>query len=147
MKSSKLFAGLLALLGLQMQSCEYGCPYTTYKTHGTVQDENGNKIKGAEVNVKIESRPNSPYYSNRDTAPIISSRTVLSDRKGKYETTHKDYDEIDDVKLSFEVITNKDGYQPDTIRKEAKKTDFKYKDGDAWETIATHEINIVLKKN
>lgn len=146
MRSSKLFAGLLALLGLQMQSCEYGCPYTTYKTHGTVRDENGNKIKGAEVNVKIESRPDSLYYSNRDKTPIISSKTVLSDRKGKYETTYKDYDEINNFKLSFEVITNKDGYQPDTIRKEAKKTDFKYKDGDAWETIATHEINVTLKK-
>lgn len=147
MKSSKLIAGLLALLGLQMQSCEYGCPYTTYKTTGTVQDENGNKIKGAEVTVSIESRPDTLNYYNKDKDPIISSKTVLSDRKGKYETTHKDYDEIDDVKLTFEVITNKDGYQPDTIRKEAKKTDFKYRDGEAWETIVTHEINVVLKKN
>lgn len=146
MKSSKILAAVLAVLGFQMQSCEYGCPYTTYKTHGTVMDENGNKIKGAEVKVKIESRPDSLHLSIDKTHPVISTKTAMSDRKGKYETTHKDLDDIGNVKLNYEVITNKDGYQPDTIRKEVKKTDFKYRDEDTWETIATHEINIVLKK-
>ena len=58
MKSSKILAGILAMLGFQMQSCvgtdEYGCPYTTYKTNGTVKDENGNKVQGAEVSVKAD---------------------------------------------------------------------------------------------
>ena len=54
MKATKLIGGLLAILGFQMQSCEYGCPYTTYKTQGTVVDEKGDKIKGAEVKLKIE---------------------------------------------------------------------------------------------
>jgi putative lipoprotein (rSAM/lipoprotein system) len=146
MKSSKILAAVLAVLGFQMQSCEYGCPYTTYKTQGTVVDEKGDKIKGAEVKVKIESRPDSLHLSIDKTHPVISTKTAMSDRKGKYETTHKDLDDIGNVKLNYEVITNKDGYQPDTIRKEVKKTDFKYRDEDTWETIATHEINIVLKK-
>ena len=146
MKSSKILAAVLAVLGFQMQSCEYGCPYTTYKTHGTVMDENGNKIKGAEVKVKIESRPDSLHLSIDKTHPVISTKTAMSDRKGKYETTHKDLDDIGNVKLNYEVITNKDGYQPDTIHKEAKMEDLKYRDEGAWETIATHEINIVLKK-
>ena len=146
MKSSKILAAVLAVLGFQMQSCEYGCPYTTYKTQGTVVDEKGDKIKGAEVKVKIESHPDTLHLSIDKTHPVISTKTAMSDRKGKYETTHKDLDDIGNVKLNYEVITNKDGYQPDTIRKEVKKTDFKYRDEDTWETIATHEINIVLKK-
>lgn len=147
MKVTKLIGGLLAILGFQMQSCEYGCPYTTYKTHGTVVDEKGDKIKGAEVKVKIESRPDSISYLSIDKPhPVTSTKTAVSDRKGKYETTHKDLDDIGNVKLNYEVITNKDGYQPDTIRKEVKKTDFKYRDEDTWETIATQEINIVLNK-
>lgn len=146
MKATKLIGGLLAILGFQMQSCEYGCPYTTYKTHGTVVDEKGDKIKGAEVKVKIESHPDTLHLSIDKSHPVISTKTAVSDRKGKYETTHKDLDDIGNVKLNYEVITNKDGYQPDTIRKEVKKTDFKYRDEDTWETIATHEINIVLKK-
>ncbi len=146
MKATKLIGGLLAILGFQMQSCEYGCPYTTYKTHGTVVDEKGDKIKGAEVKVKIESHPDTLHLSIDKSHPVISTKTAVSDRKGKYETTHKDLDDIGNVKLNYEVITNKDGYQPDTIRKEVKKTDFKYRDEDTWETIATQEINIVLKK-
>lgn len=146
MKATKLIGGLLAILGFQMQSCEYGCPYTTYKTHGTVVDEKGDKIKGAEVKVKIESHPDTLHLSIDKSHPVISTKTAVSDRKGKYETTHKDLDDIGNVKLNYEVITNKDGYQPDTIRKEVNKTDFKYRDEDTWETIATHEINIVLKK-
>ena len=149
MKSSKLFAGFLAILGFQMQSCvgtdEYGCPYTTYKTHGTVQDDEGNKIKGAEVNVKIdvivEKQDMANTYKDTINLPI---QTTVSDKKGKYETYHGDLDHYES--LNYEIITNKDGYEPDTFRKESQRSDFKFKSGDDWETVATQEINITLKK-
>ncbi len=149
MKSYKILAGILAVLGFQAQSCvgtdEYGCPYTTYKTHGTVQDEKGNKIKGAEVNVKIdvivEKQDLAEKYKDTINLPI---RSAVSDKKGRYETTHGDFDRYES--LNYEVVTNKDGYEPDTIRKEVKRSDFKFKNGDDWETVATHEINVTLKR-
>lgn len=148
MKKSGLFAALLAMLGLQMQSCEYGCPYTTFKTNGTVQDENGNNIKDAKVSVKIDiiTEDHDPAGSRPDTIKC-NRQIVTTDRKGYYETTHKDIDDIDFKTVNYEVITNKDGYKPDTIREEVNKSEIRFKDGDTWETIASHKINIVLKKN
>ncbi len=148
MKKSGLFAALLAMLGLQMQSCEYGCPYTTFKTNGTVQDENGNDIKDAKVSVKIDIITDKldPAERHPDTIKC-GKQTVFTNRKGHYETTHKDIDDVDFKKVNYEVITDKDGYEPDTIRKEVNKSEIRFKDGDTWETIASHKINIVLKKN
>ena len=96
MTSSKILAGILAMLGFQMQSCvgtdEYGCPYTTYKTNGTVKDENGNKVQGAEVSVKadvIVEKENIYGEKSKDTIsrPI---QTVYSNKKGVYEVSHGD---------------------------------------------------------
>ena len=79
-----------------MQSCvgtdEYGCPYTTYKTNGTVKDENGNKVQGAEVSVKadvIVEKENIYGEKFKDTIsqPI---QTVYSNKKGVYEVSHGD---------------------------------------------------------
>lgn len=150
MKLTKLLTWLLTILGFQMLSCtgedEYGCPYTTYKTSGTVEDENGNKIQGAEVNVKIdaiiEKRDSSGTYNDTINRTV---QTTFSDKKGHYETNHGDLNGYN--ALSYEVITKKDGYEPDTIRKEVNRSDFRFKRSGDWETIASHEINIVLKKN
>ncbi|MEE1084413.1 MAG: radical SAM-associated putative lipoprotein [Paludibacteraceae bacterium] len=147
MKKSGLFAALLAMLGLQLQSCEYGCPYTTFKTDGNVQDEKGDNIKDAKVSVKIDiiTENQDPTGRRPDTIKC-GKQTVFTNRKGHYETTHKDIDDVDFKTVNYEVITNKDGYEPDTIRKEVNKSEIRFKDGDTWETIVSHKINIVLKK-
>ena len=146
MKRSGLFAALLAMLGLQMQSCEYGCPYTTFKTNGTVQDENGNNIKDAKVSVEIDIITENQSSTGKHPDIKCDKKTVFTDKKGHYETTHKDIDDVDFKTVNYEVITNKDGYNPDTIRKEVNKSELRFKDGDTWETIVFHKINIVLKK-
>ncbi|MEE1084414.1 MAG: radical SAM-associated putative lipoprotein [Paludibacteraceae bacterium] len=152
MKLTKLLSWLLAILGFQMLSCtgtdEYGCPYTTYKTSGTVKDENGNKIQDAKVNVKIDVITEKQDYMGGLYGDTISQdpQTAFTDKKGHYETSHRDLDNYNYKKLKYEVITNKDGYKPDTIREDVNKSDFRFKDTGEWETTATHEINIVLKK-
>lgn len=153
MKSSRILAGILAMLGFQMQSCvgtdEYGCPYTTYKTNGTVKDENGNKVQGAEVNVKVDVIAEKKNHYDEKSKDTISQpiQTVYSNKKGEYEVSHGDLlDGFGNKSINYEVITNKDGYEPDTIRKEANKSDFKYKHVGDWETVATQEIDITLKK-
>ncbi|MEE1063241.1 MAG: radical SAM-associated putative lipoprotein [Paludibacteraceae bacterium] len=152
MKLTKLLSWLLTLLGFQMLSCtgtdEYGCPYTTYKTSGTVTDESGNKIQGAKVNVKIDVIKERQDYMGGQYGDSIGldPQTASTDKKGHYETSHRDLDNYNYKKLKYEVITDKDGYTPDTIRKEVNKSDFRFKDTGDWETTATHEINIVLKK-
>lgn len=147
MKKSGLFAALLAMLGLQMQSCEYGCPYTTFKTNGTVQDENGDNIKDAKVSVKIDIITDKldPAERHPDTIKC-GKQTVFTNRKGHYETTHKDIDDVDFKKVNYEVITDKDGYEPDTIRKEVQSKDLEHLKEGTWGTILKNKIDIVLKK-
>lgn len=153
MKPTKLLTWLLTLLGFQMLSCtgedEYGCPYTTYKTSGTVKDESGNKIQGAEVSVKIDAIIEKKDYSGVLDVDTISlePKTASTDKKGHYETTHRDLDNYNYKTLKYEVITNKIGYKSDTIRKDVNKSDFRFKNTGEWETTATHETDIVLKKN
>ena len=156
MKATKLFAWILAILGFQMQSCteeeegreEYGCPYTTYKTHGFVQDENGNKIQDAKVNVKIDA-----VVETTDSIGVHSDtiwhakESVISSRRGNYETRRSVEHLNSDATYHYEVVTNKAGYAPDTIRKEVKGKDLKFERGGDWETIATNEINVTLKRN
>lgn len=152
MKPTKLLTWLLTLLGFQMLSCtgedEYGCPYTTYKTTGTVKDESGNKIQGAEVNVKIEAIIERQDYSGVLHGDTISldPQTASTDKKGHYETSHRNLDNYNYKTLKYEVITNKDGYKSDTIRKDVSKSEFRFRSTRDWETTASHEINIVLKK-
>ena len=155
MKSTRLVAWLLALLGFQMQSCTeeteeppmYGSPYTTYKTRGTVLDENGNKIQDAKVNVRIDAiiEQKDSTGVHRDTI-WHSNETVLSNRRGKYETMRAGEDLSYDRSYIYEVVTNKDGFAPDTIHKEVKGNELKLEQGNKWESIATQEIDIVLKK-
>ena len=153
MKTSKLFTAFLAILGFQTQSCteveeapdEYGCPYTTFKTNGTVQDENGNKIKGAEVNVNINviiEKEDSTGATHNDTIGHFNKASV-SDKKGNYEVAMRGdgYG-----KFYYEVITNKDGYEPDTIRKEVQSKDLEHLKEGTWGTILKNKIDIVLKK-
>lgn len=148
MKSTKLYIGLLAVLGFQMQSCryeteEYGCPHTTFKTTGTVKDENGNKIEGAEVSVRIESIESDPTRNEEK-----ANRTAISDKNGNYQVEDGRCDGISHYeKLQYEVITKKDGYKPDTIIKEVRKEDLKFKKVDSWDKSTTQEINVVLKKH
>ena len=152
MNLTKLLSWLLAILGFQMLSCtgedEYGCPYTTYKTSGTVKDESGNNLQGAKVNVKIDVITERQDYmgGQHGDSICLDPQTASTDKKGHYETSHRDLDNHKYKKLKYEVITNKDGYTPDTIRKEVNKSDFRFKSSGDWETTATHEINIVLKK-
>ncbi len=148
MSKSKLYVWLLAVLGFQMQSCrafeeeEYGCPYTRFRTNGIVQDENGNKIQGAEVNVKIESIESDP---NRNEEK--ANKTVISDKNGNYIIEGGGCDGISHYeKLQYEVITKKDGYKPDTILKEIKKEELKFKKDDTWEKSTEQKIDITLKK-
>ena len=152
MNLTKLLSWLLAILGFQMLSCtgtdEYGCPYTTYKTTGTVKDESGNKIQGAEVSVKIDAIVEKKDYSGVLHGDTISldPQTASTDKKGHYETSHRNLDNYNYKTLKYEVITNKDGYKSDTIRKDVNKSEFRFKSTGDWETTASHEINIVLKK-
>lgn len=153
MRKSNLIAGLLAILGFQAQSCvgtdEYGCPYTTYKTNGTVKDEKGNKVQGAEISVKADVIVEKESIYGEKSKDTISQpiQTVYSNKKGEYEVSHGDLlDGFGNKSINYEVITNKDGYEPDTIRKEANKSDFKYKHVGDWENVATQEIDITLKK-
>ncbi|MBE6328238.1 MAG: hypothetical protein E7077_14530 [Bacteroidales bacterium] len=148
MKLAKITTWLLAILGFQMQSCryeteEYGCPHTTFKTTGTVKDENGNKIGGAEVNVKIETIVNRP-----EEPEVKANKSTLSDNNGAYQVSDGRCDGIDRYEtLQYEVITRKDGYKPDTIIKEVRKEDLKFKKVDSWDKSTTQEINVVLKKH
>ncbi len=152
MNLTKLLSWLLAILGFQMLSCtgtdEYGCPYTTYKTTGTVKDESGNKIQGAEVSVKIDAIVEKKDYNGVLHSDTISldPQTASTDKKGHYETSHRNLDNYNYKTLKYEVITNKDGYKSDTIRKDVNKSEFRFKSTGDWETTASHEINIVLKK-
>ena len=148
MNKSKLYVWVLAILGFQMQSCiddsteEYGCPYTRFRTNGIVQDENGNKIQGAEVNVKIESIASTP-----DRNEEKANGTVISDKNGNYIIEGGGCDGISHYeKLQYEVITKKDGYKPDTILKEIKKEELKFKKDDTWEKSTEQKIDITLKK-
>lgn len=159
MKTSKLFAALLAILGFQVQSCtkeddgnnggsseEYGCPYTTFSTNGTVQDENGNKIEGAEVNVNINviiERQDSTGTTRNDTIDHLSNSS-FSNKKGNYEVAigGNPYQ----ATLNYEVITNKDGYEPDTVRKEVQSKDLEQVKEGKWGTTIKNKIDIVLKK-
>lgn len=159
MKTSKLFAALLAILGFQVQSCtkeddgnngggseEYGCPYTTFRTNGTVQDENGNKIEGAEVNVNINviiERQDSTGTTRNDTIDHLSNSS-FSNKKGNYEVAigGNPYQ----ATLNYEVITNNDGYEPDTVRKEVQSKDLEQVKEGKWGTTIKNKIDIVLKK-
>ncbi|MCQ2189762.1 MAG: radical SAM-associated putative lipoprotein [Paludibacteraceae bacterium] len=156
MKSTKLLTGLLALLGFQMQSCrilgdepdEYGCPYTTYKTSGSVKDTDGRTIEGADVNVKIAGilTPKDSLAEKPDTLWHTEGKSV-SNRKGLYETKQGGergyrFEEA----IHVEIITNKNGYESDTIRKEMKEKDFRRESGKTWETILSQVVNVVLKK-
>lgn len=155
MKATKLLTWLLAILGFQMQSCteeevapdEYGCPYTTYKTHGSVQDENGNKIQDAKVNVKIDAivEVTDSIGVHRDTI-WQAKESAMSDRRGNYETRRSQEHLNGNTIYQYEVITHKDGYAPDTIRNEVKGKDLNLENGGDWETIVTHEINVTLKR-
>lgn len=159
MKTSKLFAALLAILGFQVQSCtkeddgnnggsseEYGCPYTTFRTNGTVQDENGNKIEGAKVNVNINViiEKQDSIGTHKDTI-INFSDSSFSNKRGNYEVaTRGDRGYYDNY--NYEVITNKDGYEPDTIRKDVQTKDLEQEKEGRWGTSIKNKIDIVLKK-
>lgn len=149
MSKSKLYAWILSILGFQMQGCdfteteEYGCPHTTFRTSGTVKDENGNYIQDAEVKVKIKA-VNSSRPNDSETK---ANSSVISDNKGAYQTSDGKCDGINNYeKLQYEVITNKTGYKPDTIIKEIKKEDLKFKKDDSWKKSTNQEVNIVLKR-
>lgn len=148
MKSSKILTGILAVLGFQSQSCvgtdEYGCPYITYKIKGSVQDANGHKIPDAEISVKVDGiveRRDSLGVAYKDTIsdPV---QTLFSNKKGDFETTIP----YNFESYLFEIITNKDGYEPDTIHRNAEWKDFSTKKVGEWETLATYNIGITLKK-
>ena len=156
MKATKLLPWLLAILGFQIQSCtegeeitpdEYGCPYTTYKTHCSVQDENGNKIQDAKGNVKIDA-----VVERTDSIDVHSDtiwhakESVMSDRRGNYETRKSGESLNSNATYHYEVITQKDGYAPDTIHKEVKGKDLNLERGGEWETITSQEINVILKR-
>ena len=159
MKTSKLFAALLAILGFQVQSCtkeedgngggsseEYGCPYTIFRTNGTVQDENGNKIEGAKVNVNINViiEKQDSIGTHKDTI-INFSDSSLSNKRGIYEVATRG-DRGYYANYNYEVITNKDGYEPDTIRKDVQTKDLEQKKEGRWGTSIKNKIDIVLKK-
>ena len=155
MKTTKILTWLLAILGFQMQSCteeedgreEYGCPYTTYKTHGTVKDENGNKIQDAKVSVKIDTVVETTDSIGVQSDTIWHSiESVMSDKRGNYETRRSGVHLNGDAIYHYVVITDKNGYLPDTIRKEVKGMDLKFEKGGDWETIAKNEINVTLKR-
>lgn len=155
MKSTNLLTGLLALLGFQLQSCDiyegtdaYGCPYSTFKTKGTVKDSQGNKIQDAKVLVKIDGIVTKEDSTGVKTDTIWSSnRITYSDRKGVYENNQRGEDSylLNEV-LHFDVITEKEGYESDTIHKEVKRSELKKEKGAEWETLRSQEINVVLKK-
>lgn len=155
MKTTKILTWLLAILGFQMQSCteeevapdEYGCPYTTYKTHGTVKDENGNKIQDAKVSVKIDAVVETTDSIGVQSDTIWHSKeSVMSDKRGNYETRRSGEYLNNYAIYHYEVITDKDGYAPDTIRKAVEGKNLKLEDGGKWESVIRQEINIVLKK-
>lgn len=156
MKTTKILTWLLAILGFQMQSCteeekegreEYGCPYTTYKTHGTVKDENGNKIQDAKVSVKIDAVVETTDSIGVQSDTIWHSKeSVMSDKRGNYETRRSGEYLNNYAIYHYEVITDKDGYATDTIRKAVEGKDLKLEDGGKWESVIRQEINIVLKK-
>lgn len=155
MKSTKLLTGLLALLGFQMQSCrilgdepdEYGCPYTTYRTHGTVKDSNGRVVEGANVNVKIASiRANKDSLSERSDTLWQTKGMSVSNRKGQYETRQRSDSYYPEQNTHIEIITDKNGYESDTIRKEMSMKDFNRESGKDWETILSYVADVVLKK-
>lgn len=154
MNTSKLFAAFLTVLGFHTQSCtkieeapdEYGCPYTIFKTNGTVQDENGNKIEGAKVNVNINiivERQDSTGITRNDTVDHFSDSSI-SDKKGIYEVNARG--NIYNTTFNYEVITDKDGYEPDTIRKDVQTKDLEQEKEGRWGTSIKNKIDIVLKK-
>ncbi|MBR6597212.1 MAG: hypothetical protein IKK68_04610 [Paludibacteraceae bacterium] len=143
MRLKNFFPWLLALLGFQMQGCfpfsglEYGCLYTEFKTSGTIQDENGKKIKNAHVNVKVQA------YDSKNNIVFTQTKNESSDNIGKYEVKCGECDLTTDLeKIEYEVITN--GFK-DTTRKEIGKNDIKIiKKGDE-KRVINQEINVTLK--
>lgn len=155
MKSTKLLSGILALLGFQLQSCDvfegtdaYGCPYTTFKTKGTVKDSRGNKLQNAKVSVKIDAVVTKEDSTGvkRDTLWKVNGE-CYTNRKGEYEVSRGVDDDYYPVeKLHYTVITEKEGYESDTTHEEFKIQELKKEKDKEWETIRSLDINVILKK-
>lgn len=147
MSKSKLYAWILSILGLQLQSCfpfsalEYGCQYTEFKTNGTVKDEKGRKWSNTKVNIKIDV-----YDTNGDIA-LTSERTVTSDQNGKYESKYGECDFTKAIgKIEYEITSSPSyPYYLDTIRKEVESENIKVTKKGEDKTIS-QEIDIILKR-
>lgn len=153
MKLTKIYAGILALLGFQMQSCdkekeiigtdEYGCPYTVYKTKGSVKDQNGNNVADANVEVNIKA----VYELNDSIVADVSKGTAQSNSNGIYEVrSNEDMPTYSNANYRYEVITNKEGYDTDTTILDKPSKDITIEHEGEWGAIIEQEINVVLKK-
>lgn len=149
MNKSKLYAWLLSILGLQLQSCfpfsaiEYGCQYTTFKTNGTVSDESGKKIRNAKINVKID------IYDTDSSIALTTSKEVTSDKDGKYEVKYGECDFNKTIgKIDYELITISPNalYNNDTTHIEIEKENIKIKKESDDDIIINQEIDVVLNK-
>ena len=147
MSKSKLYAWILSILGVQLQSCfpfsaiEYGCPHTEFKATGSVKNENGEKLQNAEIDVKIE------VFDPNGNKSLETQKKVTSDKDGNYEVRYGECDFTYPLeKIKYEVISYAPRYKYDTIRKEVEKQDIRIiKKGDE-DKIINQEINVVLKK-
>lgn len=149
MSKSKLYVWLLSILGIQLQSCfpfsaiEYGCQFTTFKTNGTVQDESGQTIQNAQINVKVN------VYDKNSNIALTRRQNVTSDKDGKYEVKHGECDlDITIGKIDYELITISpdDLYDNDTTHIEIGKEDIKIKKESDDDIIINQEIDVTLKK-
>lgn len=159
MKSTKFLTWILAILGFQMQSCgdgeeiggreEYGCPYTKFRTHGTVKDETGNAIQDAEVKVNIDAIvriEGNDSTGAKDTVVWNANQTSNSDKNGNYSIDNEAPGIVKHSTYRYEVIASKDGYTPDTMYNDVKEEDLKYESEGSWGGICKEKINLILKK-
>ena len=84
-------------------------------------------------------------YWNTEVSIVKENSLDYYNKRGNYEVaTRGDRGYYDNY--NYEVITNKDGYEPDTISKDVQTKDLEQEKEGRWGTSIKNKIDIVLKK-
>lgn len=141
MKLSRIFTALMAAVGTQLPSCEYGAEYAVFKNYGVVCDENGKGIRDARVD--IDEVDYEPVDSVRYERIREHYATEYTDRYGEFESEKEIYGA---KSMTCRIITTKQGYEPDTNYFRVSASEFIGGNGDRDEGTATKKHIIILKK-
>lgn len=145
MKTTKFYSAILAILGIQLPSCsvqedEYGCPYADFKVFGTISDSDGNAIEDARVNLEFS------YKEDFRDVPSSISHTI-----GEKQTNEKGEYIINSSEANygyFRLITEKNGYTPDTTKFIVRNYDYIDDSNKTWFKGYVYKlVNITLKES